>query len=401
MATDAPSQRSGRYEPQPQGYRAFIPAPLPPHPPLNLTVELTGLLAEANQALGRLDGSTQILPSQDLFVAMYVRKEAVLSSQIEGTQSSLDDLLAAEARMLRSRQPDDVGEVVNYVAAMNHGLARLSSLPVSVRLIRELHERLLTGTRGSERQPGHLRESQNWIGPAGASLNDAIYVPPPHRVVPEALGDLERFIHEERELPLLIRIGMAHAQFETIHPFLDGNGRVGRLLITLLLCEQGVLQQPVLYLSNYLKQHRTDYYEALQSVREEGTWEDWVAFFLRAVQASAVDATETARGIVDLRERHRDLLVVELGRGAGTGLRLLEALYRRPLIDIPEAQELLGVTYQAANNLVTRLEAMGVLEEVTGQTRHRVFRYAEYTDLFAEGPGGPVHTQPSLEYGGP
>ena len=262
MATDAPSQRSGRYEPQPQGYRAFIPAPLPPHPPLNLTVELTGLLAEANQALGRLDGSTQILPSQDLFVAMYVRKEAVLSSQIEGTQSSLDDLLAAEARMLRSRQPDDVGEVVNYVAAMNHGLARLSSLPVSVRLIRELHERLLTGTRGSERQPGHLRESQNWIGPAGASLNDAIYVPPPHRVVPEALGDLERFIHEERELPLLIRIGMAHAQFETIHPFLDGNGRVGRLLITLLLCEQGVLQQPVLYLSNYLKQHRTDYYEA-------------------------------------------------------------------------------------------------------------------------------------------
>ena len=330
MALDAPSQRSGRYEPQPQGYRAFIPAPLPPDPPLNLTVELTGLLAEANQALGRLDGSTHILPSQDLFVAMYVRKEAVLSSQIEGTQSSLDDLLAAEARMLRSRQPDDVGEVVNYVAAMNHGLARLSSLPVSVRLIRELHERLLAGTRGSERQPGRLRESQNWIGAGGASLSDATYVPPPHQVVPEALSNLERFIHKDRSLPLLIRIGMVHAQFETIHPFLDGNGRVGRLLITLLLCEQGVLQQPVLYLSHYLKQHRSDYYEALQSVREEGTWEDWVAFFLRAVQASAVDATETARRIVDLRERHRDLLVVELGRGAGTGLRLLEALYRAP-----------------------------------------------------------------------
>ena len=400
MAPETRSQRSGRYEPQPQGYRAFIPAPLPPDPPLDLTPDLTTLLARAEQALGRLDGSTQILPSQDLFVAMYVRKEAVLSSQIEGTQSSLDDLLAAEARMLRSRQPDDVGEVVNYVAAMNHGLARLATLPVSVRLIRELHERLLTGTRGSERQPGHLRESQNWIGAAGASLSDAIYVPPPHRVVPEALGNLEQFIHEEQDLPLLIRIGMAHAQFETIHPFLDGNGRVGRLLITLLLCEEGALQQPVLYLSHFLKQHRGEYYEALQSVREEGAWEDWVAFFLRAVHGSAVDATETARRIVDLRERHRDLLVLELGRGAGTGLRLLEALYRRPLIDIPEAQDLLGITYQAANNLVTRLTRMGLLEEITGQTRHRVYRYSEYANLFADGTADETHTQVVLEYGG-
>ncbi|MXZ89147.1 MAG: Fic family protein [Dehalococcoidia bacterium] len=400
MAPETRSQRSGRYEPQAQGYRAFIPAPLPPNPPLDLTVGLTGLLAEAEQAVGRLDGSTQILPSQKLFVAMYVRKEAVLSSQIEGTQSSLDDLLAAEARMLRSRQPDDVGEVVNYVAALNHGIARLATLPVSVRLIRELHERLLTGTRGSERQPGHLRESQNWIGAGGAPLSEAIFVPPPHHVVPEALGDLEGFIHEERDLPLLIRIGMAHAQFETIHPFLDGNGRVGRLLITLLLCEQGALQQPVLYLSHYLRQHRSDYYQALQAVREEGAWEDWVAFFLRAVQASAIDATETARRIVDLRERHRDLLVVELGRGAGTGLRLLEALYRRPLIDIPEARELLGVTHQAANNLVTRLQAMSVLEEVTGQARHRVYRYSEYADLFADGTADEAHTQAVLEYGG-
>ncbi len=383
MAMNAPSQRSGRYEPQPQGYRAFIPAPLPPDPPLALTPELTSLLAEAEQALGRLDGSTQILPSQDLFVAMYVRKEAVLSSQIEGTQSSLDDLLAAEARMRRVRQPDDVGEVVNYVVAMNHGLERLASLPVSVRLIRELHERLLSGTRGSGLQPGRLRESQNWIGPAGATLSEAIYVPPPHQAVPEALGDLERFIHYEQDLPLLICIGLAHAQFETIHPFLDGNGRVGRLLITLLLCERGALERPVLYLSHYLKQHRGDYYEALQAVREEGAWEEWARFFLRAVQASAVDATRTVREIVALRERHRDLLVAELGRGAGTGLRLLEKLYRLPLVSVPEAQALLEVTYQSANNLVTRLEAMGVLEEITGQARHRVFRYSEYADLFA------------------
>ena len=383
MAGETRTGRSGRYELQPQGYRAFIPAPLPPSPPFELTPDLAGLLARAEQALGRLDGSTQILPSQDLFVAMYVRKEAVLSSQIEGTQSSLDDLLAAEARVLRARQPEDVGEVLNYVAAMDHGLARLASLPVSVRLIREVHERLLTGTRGGERQPGHLRESQNWIGPPGALLGDAFYVPPPHRVVPAALGDLERFIHEERGLPLLIRIGLVHAQFETIHPFLDGNGRVGRLLIALLLCEQEALRRPVLYLSHFLKQHRASYYDALQAVREEGAWEEWIAFFLRAVAAAAADATETARRIVDLRERHRGLIVAHLGRGAGTGLRLLEALYRRPLIDVPEARAILGLTFQGANRLVGRLVELGVLEEVTGQQRHRVFRCSEYANLFA------------------
>ncbi len=222
-------------------------------------------------------------------------------------------------------------------------------------------------------------------------------------MVPAALGALERFIHEERELPLLIRTGMAHAQFETIHPFLDGNGRVGRLLITLLLCEQGALQQPVLYLSHYLKQHRGDYYEALQTVREDGAWEEWVAFLLRAVHASAIDATETARRIVHLRERHRDLLVAELGRDTGTGLRLLEALYRRPLMDIPEAQDLLGVTYQGANNLVTRLQQLGVLDEVTGQARHRVYRYTEYADLFSDGAGddatGEAHARVLAEYG--
>ena len=314
---------------------------------------------------------------------MYVRKEAVLSSQIEGTQSSLDDLLAAEARVLRARQPQDVGEVLNYVAAMDHGLARLETLPVSVRLIREVHERLLTGTRGGELQPGQLRESQNWIGPAGAILGNAIYVPPPHRVVPAALGDLERFIHEERDLPLLIRIGLVHAQFETIHPFLDGNGRVGRLLITLLLCEQEALQRPVLYLSHFLKEHRAGYYAALQAVREEGAWEEWIAFFLRAVAASAADATETARRIVDLRERHRGLIVAHLGRGAGTGLRLLEALYRRPLIDVPEAKTILGLTFQGANRLVRRLVGLGILEELTGQQRNRVFRCSEYANLFA------------------
>ncbi len=397
MATDAPSQRSGRYEPQPQGYRAFIPAPLPPDPPLNKTLELTALLAEANQALGRLDGATQILPGQDLFVWMYMRKEAVFSSQIEGTQSSLNDLLAAEANVLRPRRPDDVSEVINYVDAMDHGVSRLETLPVSMRLVREVHERLLEGRRGAERQPGLIRTSQNWIG--GPSPSEATFVPPPHQVVPEALSNLERFIHSEDDLSLLLRIGLVHAQFETIHPFLDGNGRVGRLLITLLLCEQGALQRPVLYLSHYLKQYRTEYYDALQAVREKGAWEGWIMFFLRAVAVVATEATATAREIVGLRERHRDLLVSELGRGAGTGLRLIDSLYRGPFITVPEAQKLLGVTYQSANNLVTRLEAMGVLEEVTGQTRHRVFRYSEYADLFAEGPAAAILTQARPEHG--
>jgi Fic family protein len=238
--------RAGTYQRQPTGYRAFIPAPLPPKPHVELTGELQRLLSQADVALGRLDGSIQTLPNPDLFVLMYVRKEAVLSSQIEGTQSSLQDLLAAEAQLYSPQTPKDVDEVVNYVAAMNYGLARLADLPVSVRLIREIHTKLLDGVRGSRLAPGELRRTQNWIGPGGCTLNEATFVPPPPDIVPQALGDLENFLHAEHDLPLLIKTGLAHAQFETIHPFLDGNGRVGRLLITFLLCESGVLHKPVL-----------------------------------------------------------------------------------------------------------------------------------------------------------
>ena len=225
-------KRSGRYIKQPTGYRAFIPAQLPPEPPIKLEGELQALLSQTDRALGRLDGSIQTLPHPDLFVAMYVRKEAVLSSQIEGTQSSLQDVLAAEARVLSSNRPSDVSEVFNYVGAMNYGLERLKDLPVSIRLIREIHEKLLTGVRGQHMTPGELRTSQNWVGPRGCTLTEATFVPPPPHEVPIALSDLERFLHAETPLPLLIKIGLAHAQFETIHPFLDGNGRVGRLLIT-------------------------------------------------------------------------------------------------------------------------------------------------------------------------
>jgi Fic family protein len=248
--------RAGAYQLQPEGYRAFMPAPLPPTPPVAIGGELQRLLSEADRALGRLDGSVLTLPNPDLFVFMYVRKEAVLSSQIEGAQSSLQDLLAAEAQIRDDHQPKDVDEVINYVRAMKHGLGRLKDLPVSVRLIREIHAELLEAVRGSRLTPGELRRSQNWIGPGVSTLANAVFVPPPPTAAPEALGALENFLHRQDDLPLLVQIGLAHSQFETIHPFLDGNGRVGRLLVTFLLCERGVLQKPVLYLSHYFKQHR-------------------------------------------------------------------------------------------------------------------------------------------------
>jgi Fic family protein len=375
--------RAGRYQRQLRGYRAFVPAPLPPVPPVRLTGDFQRLLSEADLALGRLDGSIQILPNPDLFVLMYVRKEAVLSSQIEGTQSSLQDLLAAEARIYAPEAPKDVDEVINYVAAMNHGLARLGELPVSVRLIREIHEHLLEGVRGHHLTPGELRTSQNWIGPSGCTLNEATFVPPPPELVPEALGALEKFLHAESGLPILIRIGLAHAQFETIHPFLDGNGRIGRLLITFLLMEGGVLHKPVLYLSYFLKQHRSRYYELLQGIRDQGAWEEWLAFFLTGVSEVSAQATETARQIIQLRERDRNVVTATLGRGAGNGHRVLEHLFERPILSVNEIRDLLGVTYQAANQLVDRLVEAGILEEITGQVRNRRFRYAGYINLFA------------------
>ena len=381
--------RAGRYIEQPTGYRAFVPAPLPPVPPIRLEGELQALLSEADRALGRLDGSIHTLPNPDLFVFMYVRKEAVLSSQIEGTQSSLQDLLAAEARMLTPDTPKDVDEVVNYVQAMNHGLERLRDLPLSVRLIKEIHARLLQGVRGSRLTPGELRTSQNWIGPGGCTLNEARYVPPPPHEVPGALGALEIFLHAESDLPVLIQIGLAHAQFETIHPFLDGNGRIGRLLITFLLCQREVLLKPVLYLSHYFKQHRTEYYEHLQAIRDYGQWEQWLAFFLRGVASVSREATETARRILALREEHRATVTAHLGRAAGNGHRVLESLYQRPIVSVSEVQELTGTTYTAANTLVARLTQVGILQEVTGYKRNRVFRHAPYIALFGDTPHAP------------
>lgn len=377
------SGRSRQYLSQSTGYKAFIPEKLPPtNPPVELTGRLQVFLSEADRSLGRLDGAITTLPNPNLFVFMYIRKEAVLSSQIEGTQSSLQDLLEVEASILTDEQPKDVDEVVNYVSAMNYGLARLHSLPVSIRLIRELHEKLLVGVRGAKLTPGELRRSQNWIGSPGSTLKNAKFVPPPPEMVPSALGDLEKFLHQPSELPLLVRIGLAHAQFETIHPFLDGNGRLGRLLITLLLCEQQVLQRPVLYLSYFFKEHRQEYYEHLQAVRDQGDWESWLEFFLRGIAEVSAQAAETARNILRLREDHRTIVTQHFGRGAANGHRVLDQLFERPIISVKDVVELTKTTYPAAKQIVDKFVEHGILNEITGNKRHQRFRYEPYVGLF-------------------
>ncbi|MGH2616874.1 MAG: Fic family protein [Thermomicrobiales bacterium] len=378
---DRRSTRAGQYVKQPAGFRAFIPAPLPPDPPVVLDDSLGALLSRADQAIGRLDGATLTLPDPDLFVAMYVRQEAVLSSQIEGTQSSLDDVLTFELDPSGSETPVDVVEVVNYVRAMNYGLDRIESLPLSLRLIREIHGVLLENVRGSERRPGEFRSSQNWIGGGFVPLERATYVPPPVHAMRDALDNFERYLHEETT-PTLVHAGLAHAQFETIHPFLDGNGRVGRMLITLLLCYRGVLQRPVLYLSAFLKRHRSEYYDRLTAIRDRGDWEGWLAFFLRGVAETAEEATNTARAILHLRADHQALI-----QDAGLeryGFRLLNLLFRRPVVNVRFVEQELGMAFNTANTLLERLSTAGLLEETTGGKRNRRFRYAPYLALFTQ-----------------
>jgi Fic family protein len=376
--------RAGKYIKQIEGYKAFVPEPLPPqNPELEINDELQACLSRTDRSLGRLDGAIQTLPGSDLFVYMYVRKEAVLSSQIEGTQSSLSHLLKREAEVLDPDTPKDVNEVVNYVGAMNLGLELLNELPVSTRLIRKVHQRLLENVRGQEQNPGQVRTSQNWIGPTGCQIRDATFVPPTPADMINALSDWEKFLHKSDSLPLLVKLGLAHAQFETIHPFLDGNGRVGRLLITLLLFEQKVLLKPVLYLSYYFKQNRQEYYDLLQQTRDAGDWESWIKFFVQGVDEVSQQATQTAREIVDLRERHRTIIVDKFGQVAGNGLKVLEHLFKNPIISVARIMELTGVTFAAANQLMHRLEDIGVLVEITGQARNRRYEYSDYVNLFS------------------
>lgn len=374
--------RAGIYERHSTGYRYFAPAPLPP-PDLELSDEFLASLSLADRSLARLDGAASVLPDPDLFVFMYVRREAVLSSQIEGTQASLNDVLFAEAELHQGDRRIPVAEVIRYIDALNHGIGRLGELPVSLRLIREIHARLMRDVRGGQPNltPGEFRRSQNWIG--GTRPDNARFVPPPPELMTEAIRQWEIYVHEGPPLPDLVQIGLLHAQFETIHPFLDGNGRVGRLLISLLLHERGILHRPLLYLSIYLKEHRDVYYDRLQSIRDRGEWEAWLAFFVDGVVEVADEAYRTAREILALRERDRARLV-ELGARAGSASQLLDFLFRQPVVSVPLATEVLGVSSPTAYSLVASMEELGILRETTGFKRNRRFAYTEYLGLFSE-----------------
>lgn len=372
--------RAGRYVQQIGGYKAFIPAPLPPAPPVAMDSELSRLLSDADRALGRLDGAASILPNPDLFVAMYVRQEAVLSSQIEGTQSTLEDILEFEIDQKGREHTKDIDEVVNYISAMHYGLARLDSLPLSLRLIREIHKTLLEGVRGGNRTPGEFRTSQNWIGPGDCTLDKATFVPPPVHEMHQALDNFESFLRNTETLPVLVHCGIAHAHFETIHPFLDGNGRVGRLLITFLLCQQKILQSPLLYLSHYLKTHRTTYYDRLMAIRNEGDWEGWLKFFLRGIYEVSQAATSTARSITDMREKHRHI-IADISSN-NYGLQLVDHLFQQPVVNVRYVQGKLGCAYVTANRLLEQFVEMGLLIETTGGQRNRTFRYEPYLVLF-------------------
>jgi Fic family protein len=364
--------------------RAFIPAPLPPRPPIAFDGRLQRRLEAAVLAIGRLDGASALLPEKSLFLYAYVRKEAVLSSQIEGTQSSLSDLLLFELNEAPGAPLDDVVEVSNYVAALDHGLTRLrKGFPLCNRLMREIHGVLLSRGRGSEKSLGEFRRSQNWIG--GSRPGNAVFVPPPHAKVPDCMAALERFLRaEEDELPALIRAGLAHVQFETIHPFLDGNGRVGRLLITFLLCHAGILREPLLYLSLYFKQNRSVYYELLERVRREGDWEEWLDFFLTGVQQTAEGAVVTAEQISLLFQKDRSR-IEKAGRRAGSALRVHEALKTRPILTMSEVSRTTGLSFPAASSAVELLVKLKIARELTGKRRNRIFVYDRYLATLNEG----------------
>ena len=362
---------------------AFVPPPLPPDPPVRVDT-LYGRLDAANRAIGRLDGVTSILPDTPLFLYMYIRKEALLSSQIEGTQSSLSDLLLFESEEAPGAPLDDVQEVSNYVAAMDHGLARIrEGFPISLRLMREIHEILLSKGRGSTKQPGEFRRSQNWIG--GTRPGNALFVPPPPDQVQDLMSDLETFIHAGTpEIPALIKAGLVHVQFETIHPFLDGNGRLGRLLVTFFLCAQGILKEPILYLSLYFKTHRRRYYDLLQQVRERGDWETWLEFFLEGVVETSMQAADAAREILNVFDDDR-CRIEGLGRPAASALRVHQLLQQKPIIAIPDAAQRLGISAPTVSKSVQHMERLGILREITGKQRGRLFVYDEYLGILSRG----------------
>lgn len=365
-----------------EAVRAFVPYPLPPVPPVDLTSEDHTALEFANQQLGRLDGLASLLPDVQIFLYLYIRKEAVLSSQIEGTQSTLGDLLRFESQERPGVPLHDVQEASNYVAAMNHGLTRLrEGFPLSLRLIKEIHEILLSHGRGSALNPGEFRRSQNWLG--GSHPGSTRFVPPPPDRILECLNRLETFIHDDSQVSsTLIKAALVHVQFETIHPFLDGNGRLGRLLTTLLLCSRGVLQEPILYLSLYFKLNRAEYYERLQAVREQGRWEEWIHFFVRGVSETAGGAVAAARRTLHMFEEHRTLLTAP--GIPGSALRVFEFMKRRPMFTIARLAPETGLSIPTVGKLMELLSELGLVEEVTGQKRGRIYIYQPFYNQLIE-----------------
>lgn len=372
--------RAGVFMNQPSGYKSFVPKKLPPDPMVNMDLEMLKLLSDADRKLGRLDGITQILPNPELFVAMYVQKEAVLSSQIEGTQASLTDVLDIGSD---TNKDTEIQDVVNYVAAMKYGLTRLQNFPLCLRLISEIHAVLLEDGRGSNRNPGEFRTSQNWIGPAGCTLSNATFIPPTVPNMNIALEDLELFFYEEDDIPSLIKIALIHAQFESIHPFLDGNGRVGRLLITFWLCSEKILSQPLLYLSYYFKSNRIEYYDRLMAVRKAGDWEGWVKFFLRGVASVSDEATESAKLIIQLKEKYSQVLSEKTNNNY---IKLLDHLFETPFISKNSAAEFLQISYPTASAIIEEFVRQNILTDITPhQQRNKRYCFVEYVNILNRG----------------
>lgn len=374
------STRAGSLIHVPTGYDSFLPKSLPPEPEVAIDSEMQLLLSEADRKLGRLDGITEILPNPELFVSMYVRKEAVLSSQIEGTQASMVDVLDTEDKEGKS----DIRDVVNYVDAMDYGLERLKELPLSLRLLREIHSKLLRNVRGSDKNPGEFRTTQNWIGTPGCTLAEASFVPPPPDDMLQAMNDLESYFYDSRIIPPLIKIALIHAQFETIHPFLDGNGRMGRLLITFWLCEQKVLQQPLLYLSYYFKKNRLEYYDRLMAVRLKGDWEGWIKFFLKGVIETSDEATESAKQILNLQKQYSDL-IQEKGYNINHQ-RVLEYLFEQPFPDKTAASKALNISFPTVSTIIENFCDDGILIDLTPEkSRYKKYRFEEYVNILNKG----------------
>jgi len=366
---DFKSSAAGRCIKTPQGYWTFIPNPLPPD--ISYDPKLTALLSEADRSLGQLAGVGRLILNPRLLVAPYIRREAVLSSRIEGTQASLGDLFFFEAAPAEALRAPDVREVHNYVRALEYGLARLKDLPLSSRLVREIHARLMEGVRGAQATPGEYRQTQNWIGPPGCTLNEATFVPPPVLEIEEAIGTWEKYLYSETIEPPLVQCALMHYQFEVIHPFLDGNGRVGRLLITFFLCERGHLPQPLLYLSAFFERHRDEYYRRLLAVSQEGDWLGWIAFFLRGVNEQATDAIQTAQRILDLQSTYRKL--IQGRRTPSPTLGILDRLFVNPYVTITGAQKKHDVSFHTAQAAIDLLVEAKILREVTGQQRNRIY----------------------------